>query len=74
MKARTISTERYLSTMIRFTSVLQWLDSRRDRAEAEGINKDAAAAIEVNKNADLDLVYAAVYKTGSKPQRVCARF
>ena len=38
------------------------------------MKRDAAAAMEVNKNADRDLVKAAVYKTGSNPQRVWARF
>ena len=73
MKARTISTDRYRSIMMRFTKNLQWLDSLRDRADADGMNKAAAAEMDVNRNADLERVKDGVYRTGSKPQRVCAR-
>lgn len=59
--------------MMRLTSVLQWLERRLDRAEAAGMKSAAAAAIEVKRNAERERAKAAVYRAGSRPQRVWAR-
>lgn len=50
MKASTISTERHRVAMTRFASVLQWLESRRDRAPADGMKSADMAVMEVNRN------------------------
>ena len=46
--------------MMRFTSILPWLDNRRDRAPSVGMYKAAAAAMDVNRKADRERVNAAV--------------
>lgn len=56
MKAKTISTERQRVDITRLARDLQWLESRRDRAPAEGMNSADMAAIEVKRNADRDRV------------------
>jgi hypothetical protein len=46
--------------MMRLTSVLQWLERRRESAAAVGMKSAAAAAIEVKRKAERDRVKAAV--------------
>lgn len=69
-----ISTERYRSIMILFTKCLQWFESLLESEAPEGMNSADEAIIDVNRNADRDRAKDAVYRTGSKPHRVCARF
>lgn len=45
---------------MRFTSVLQWFERRRDSAEADGMKRAAAAAMEVKRKAERERVKAAV--------------
>lgn len=60
--------------MTLWASDVQCLVSLLDKAAAEGLNRAAAASIDVKRKADCERTKDAVCTVGSRPHLVCAKF